>query len=252
MARIISVASGKGGVGKTTLVSNLAAALAKYNQSVVAFDTNLTTSNLGLHLGIHLYPKTLHDVLDGTANLREVVYEHKSGFRVVPGDISLRKPKNVKSHHYIDLIYKLLEGTDFVLIDSPAGLGKETIASIKASDEMLTVTNAELPAVTDAFKLSVLANKTETRNIGVVVNRIKKESHEIPLEHIHNLLNVPIIGRVPEDKEVRKAIALKEPVIISNPGSPAAQHFRSIAAGLIGEEYKPRMPLGYRMFGWIK
>ena len=252
MTRIIAIASGKGGVGKTTLVSNLAAALAKYEKNVVAFDTNLTTSNLGLHLGIHLYPKTLHDVLDGTANLREVVYEHKSGFRVVPGDISLRRPKNVKSHHFLDLMYKLLEGTDFILVDSPAGLGRETIASIKAADEVLTVTNAELPAVTDAFKLSMLSKKTGTKNIGVVVNRVKGESHEIPMDHIENLLSLPIIGTIPEDKEVRKSIALKEPVVISNPNSWAAQHFRSVAANLIGEYYKPRMPLGIRFFGWLK
>ena len=252
MARIIAVASGKGGVGKTTLVSNLSAALAKYNQNVVAFDSNLTTSNLGLHLGIHLYPKTLHDVLEGKASLRDVTYEHKSGFRVVPGDISLRKLKNVKSHDYVHLLYKLLDGTDFILIDSPAGLGKDTIASIKAADEMLTVTNAELPAVTDAFKLSVLATKTATKNLGVVVNRIKNEAHEIPLEHIETLLNVPVFGRVPEDKEVRRSIALKEPVVLSSPKSPAAQHFQAIAARLIGEEYEPRVPWSYRLFGWLR
>ena len=252
MARIITVASGKGGVGKTTLVSNLSAALAGYNQNVVALDTNLTTSNLGLHLGIHLYPKTLHDVLEGTASLRDVIYEHKSGFKVIPGDISLRRLKNVKSHDYIQLIYKLLDGNDFIIIDSPAGLGKDAIASLKAADEMLTVTNAELPAVTDAFKLSVLANKTATKNLGVVVNRVKNESHEIPLEHIENLLNIPIFGKVPEDREVRKSIALKEPVVLSNPNSPAAQHFRAIAAKLIGEEYEPRIPWGYRLFNWLK
>ncbi|NIO22426.1 MAG: P-loop NTPase [Candidatus Aenigmarchaeota archaeon] len=251
MTRVITVASGKGGVGKTTLVANLAAALALYGKSVVALDANLTTSNLGLHLGIHLYPKTLHDVLEGRAAIREATYQHKTGFRVIPADISLRKIRNVKSNDFVDVFYKLMEGTDFLLIDSAAGLGREARASIEAADEMITITNPELPAVTDAMKLGLLAEKFETHNLGVVVNRIKKESHEVPIEHIEEMLGVPVIGRIPEDREVRKSIALKEPVVYHNPKSFAAQHMRSVAATLIGEEYAPRKPMSLRLFGWL-
>ncbi len=251
MTRIIALASGKGGVGKTTLVANLAAALAQYGKSVVALDANLTTSNLGLHLGIHLYPKTLHDVLEGKAKIHEAVYHHKTGFRVVPADISLRDMRSVKSHDFVDVFYKLLKDTDFLLIDSAAGLGKDAQAAIEAADELITVTNPELPAITDALKLTLLANKFETRNLGVVVNRVKNESHEVPIEHIEEMLRVPVLGKIPEDKEVRKAIALKEPVVTHNPKSIAAQHIKAIAAKLIGEEYEPKIPWSLRLFGWL-
>lgn len=251
MARIIAVSSGKGGVGKTTLVSNLSAALAEYGRNVVALDANLTTSNLGIHLGMHLYPKTLHDVLEGRASIRDVMYTHKTGFKIIPADISFRKLKDVKSHEYVDIMYKLLDDHDFILIDSPAGLGKNSIAAIEAADELITITNPELPAITDALKLSLLASKHSTHNLGVVVNRIKKESHEVPMEHIEKMLGLPIIGQIPEDKEVRKSIALKEPVVAYNPKSRAAQHIKSIAAQLIGEEFTPRTPWGARLFGWL-
>ncbi len=251
MARIIAVSSGKGGVGKTTLVANLAAALARYGKSVVALDANLTTSNLAIHLGMHLYTRTLHDVLEGKARIRDVTYEHKSGFKIVPADISFRRIRDVKTHEYLDIFYKLIEDHDFVLIDSPAGLGRDSIATIEAADELITVTNPELPAVTDALKLSLIAKKYSTHNLGVVVNRIKRESHEVPVEHIEKMLGLPIIGRIPEDKEVRKAIALKEPVVSHNPKSIAAQHMKAIAAKLIGEEYEPKIPWGLRLFGWL-
>ncbi len=251
MSRIIAISSGKGGVGKTTLVANLSAALAQYGKSVVALDANLTTSNLALHLGMHLYPRTLHDVFDRKARIKDVTYTHKTGFKIIPADISFRKLKDVKSHEYIDIFYKLLEGNDFILIDSPAGLGKDSLATIDAADELITITNPELPAITDALKLSLIANRYSTHNLGVVVNRIKRESHEVPMDHIEKMLGLPVIGRIPEDKEVRKAIALKEPVVSYNPKSPAAQHIRAIAASLIGEEYNPRMPLGIRLFGWL-
>ena len=251
MARIIAVSSGKGGVGKTTLVANLAAALSQYGKSVVAVDANLTTSNLALHLGMHLYPKTIHDIFEGRAKIKDVLYTHSTGFKILPADISLRKTRNIKSHEYVDVLYKLLDGNDFILIDSPAGLGKDSLSIIEASDELITITNPELPAVTDAFKLSLIARKYSTQNLGIVVNRIKRETHEIPLDHIERMIGLPIIGKIPEDKEVRKAIALKEPVVIYNPGSPAAQSIRAIAAGLIGETFEPRMPWSFRLFNWF-
>jgi septum site-determining protein MinD len=251
MTRIIAISSGKGGVGKTTLVANLAAALAKYGKSVVAVDANLTTSNLALHLGMHLYPKTLHDVFEGRAGIGDVIYSHKTGFKVVPADISLRRQKNIKSHHYIDIFYKLLEGHDFILIDSPAGLGKDSISAIEAADELITITNPELPALTDALKLSMIAKRHSTYNLGVVVNRIKREAHEVPAEYIERMLGLPVIGKIPEDREVRKAIALKEPVVVYNPSSPAAQNIRALAANLIGEVYEPKIPWGFRLFNWL-
>ena len=251
MSRIITISSGKGGVGKTTLVANLAAALAQYGKSVVAVDANLTTSNLALHLGMHLYPKTIHDVFEGRARISDVTYTHKTGFKVVPADISLRRLKNTKAHDYIDILYKLLDNHEFILIDSPAGLGKESIATIEAADELITITNPELPAVTDAFKLTLLAKKYYTHNLGVVVNRVKGETHEIPAEHIEKMLGIPVIGRIPEDREVRKAIALKEPVVVYSPRSPASQHIRAIAANLIGETYDPQIPFSHRLFSWL-
>ena len=251
MARIIAISSGKGGVGKTTLVANLSAALAQYGKSVVALDANLTTSNLALHLGMHLYPKTLHDVFERKAGIRDVTYTHKTGFKVIPADISFRKLRNVRSHEYIDVFYRLIEENDFILIDSPAGLGKDSLATIEAADELITITNPELPAITDALKLSILANKYSTHNLGVVVNRIKRESHEVPVDHIEKMLGLPAIGKIPEDKEVRKAIALKEPVVSYSPKSPAAQHMIALAANLVGEEHTPTMPWGIRLFGWL-
>lgn len=252
MTRIIVVASGKGGVGKTTVVSNLAAALSGFNKNVIAVDANVTTSNLGLHLGIPLYPVTLQDVLKGRATVKDALYYHPAGFRVVPADVSIKKIMVPRTESLIDVFYKLMGEADFVLVDCAAGLGREAKAAIEAADEMITVTNPELPALTDALKLGKFAEDSETRNLGVILNRVRKEKHEVKDSEVEEFLNLPIIGKVHEDISVRKSIANKMPVVIHNPRSRSAQQFKQIAANLIGEDYKPGLFIIEKLFGWLK
>jgi septum site-determining protein MinD len=252
MSRIIAVASGKGGVGKTTIVSNLAASLAHFNRSVVAVDSNLTTSNLGLHLGIPLYPVTLNDVLAGKAKVKDALYYHPAGFRVIPGDVSLSKMMVPQSHKLVNVFYKLVDNADFILIDTAAGLGKEALAAVKAADEMIMVTNPEMPALTDALKLARIAKDFETQNLGVVVNRIKGLPHEVSTHHIEEFLGTPVIGRVYEDHSVGKAISNRLPVVLHSPNSIAAQQMKAVAASLIGMEYSVRRPFTHKFFGWLR
>jgi len=252
MTRIIAVASGKGGVGKTTMVSNLAAALSHFRKSVVAIDANLTTSNLGLHLGIPLYPVTLNDVLNGRAKVKDALYYHSAGFRVIPGDVSISRLMVPQSSKLLDVFYKLAGDADFVLIDTAAGLGKEAQAAIKAADEMITVTNPEMPALTDALKLSRMARGFETDNIGVVVNRIKNMPHEVPTERIQEFLSLPVIGRVHEDHNVGRSIANRQPVVLYRPNSMSSQQIKALAASLIGRQYSIKRPFSHRFFGWLR
>ena len=116
MGRIIAVASGKGGAGKTTFVCNLATALAKQGKDVVAVDANLTTPNLGVHLGIPLYPVTLQDVLSGDAKLKEALYSDKSGIKVLPADMSITRLSKTTPNELVNVLYKLADGFDFVLL----------------------------------------------------------------------------------------------------------------------------------------
>ncbi|MFH1978178.1 MAG: cell division ATPase MinD [Candidatus Aenigmatarchaeota archaeon] len=248
MTRIIAIASGKGGVGKTTMTANLAAALSKFNKSVIAVDGNLTTSNLGIHLGIPLYPITLQDVIQRKSRVEEAIYFHKSGFRVLPSDVSLTKIINPRSHDFIDLFYKLVGSADIVLIDVAAGLGSEALAVLDAADELITITNPELSAITDALKLGKLAEKMGTKNIGVVINRFKKHPHDIHHLDVKDFLGMNVLGTVREDRKISRATHEKEPIITREPNSRAAQEIMAIAAKIAGVEFKPKT--GF--FSWLR
>ncbi len=250
MSRILTVASGKGGVGKTTTTVNLGSALAGRGKNVIIVDANVTTPNIGLHLGIPLYPVTLHDVLNGNATVEEAIYIHPSGFKIVPSSLSGDAMKNAKPEALIDAIRNLYGRADIVLVDGAAGLGKEAKSAIEAADEILIVTNPELPAVTDALKTIKYAERHGKHVIGVVVNRVKGSKSELSLNEIRSMLDKNIVSAVPEDSNVSESISIKVPVVNYKPGSKASTEFKKLAAHIVGERFVDDTFLG-RFFKWL-
>lgn len=250
MGRIICASSGKGGVGKTTFISNLATALVGYGKSVVIVDANLTTPNIGLQMGIPMYPITLQDVLSGESGVRDALYKHKSGVSVISTDISLNRLTKASSGELANVFYHLSKDFDFVLIDTAAGLGREALVAIKSADEIITITNPEMPALVDALKLDRIAKDFGTENLGAVVNKMRYNKNELSADEVKNFLGMTILGKIPEDENVRKAIKNKEAVVTQNPHSKAARSFKRIAADLIGIE-PPKSPFD-KLFGWLR
>src|SRR3989338_5540064 len=156
MTKLITITSGKGGVGKTTTAINLGAAINGLGKEVVILDANLTTPNVGLHLGAPIVPVTLNHVLSGKAKIDDAIYEHGSGTKIVPSSLSIKDLRNLNHKRLKDIGKRLKKMADYVIYDSAAGLGEEAIASMEAADELIIVTNPEIPAVTDALKASKL------------------------------------------------------------------------------------------------
>ena len=235
MARIITIISGKGGVGKTTTAINLGAALNKYDNEVVVVDANLNTPNIGVHLGAPIVPVTLNHVLRGKADVEEAIYEHSSGMKIVPSSLSVKELTRFNAKKIPEVAKKLKKVSDFVIIDSAAGFGEEAIATMDAGEEIIIVTNPELPAVTDALK-SVKVARDMGKNVkGVIITRYRGEKYEMPLSSIKSMLEVPVIGVIPEDKSVKEALTKRDAVIHTHPKSKAAKKYKEIALKVLGE-----------------
>ncbi len=237
MTRIIGVVSGKGGVGKTTVVANLGTALAKMGKDVIILDANLTTPSLGLHLGVPLYPVTLHDVLKGRANIKDAIYMHDSGVKIIPAGLSLRDMRGVDSKDLPNALLDLLGNAEIILLDASAGFGRETLAAMEAADEILIVTNPEISAVTDALKASKIAEQLGTKVTGVIVNRVTGKNFEMSRKDILGMLDsVSMLGEVSESEDIQKAVSSRNPVVRNNPKSLASNQLMRIAASLVGRE----------------
>lgn len=238
MAKIYAVISGKGGVGKTTSTVNLGAALSEFGQDVLVVDANLTTPNIGLHLGAPIVPVTLNHVLLGKTEAVDAIYEHSSGLKVLPSSLSVRDLKKIKNDRLKGISKKLKKISDFIFLDSAAGLGEDAIGVIDAADEILIITNPDMPSVTDALKTIKVAEEKGKNVVGVIINKVRGDGFEMSLNSIKDMLEVPVLGIVPEAKEIRESLYKKSPVIKTHPGSSPAENYKEIAAKLIGRNYR--------------
>ena len=236
MTQFLGIMSGKGGVGKSTSTINIGAALNYFGKNIAIIDANLTTPNIGLHLGVPIVPVTLHDVLKGKNHITEALYMHPSGMKVIPASISLDDLINVDPDN-LKRVFNDLTGVDIALVDSSAGLGSTTISTLNAVDDVLIITNPELPSVTDALKTIKLAEKFGKNVIGVIVTRVS-DKLDMSIKNIETMLDKKVIGIVPEDKSIKSALVKKDAVIHTHPNSNAAVAYKKIAAKLIGKHYQ--------------
>jgi len=255
MTRTILITSGKGGVGKTTLTSNLAYALTQLGENVIAVDANLTTPNLGMHFGMHLAPRTLQDVLRGNVKLENAIYNHPYGFRFIPASMFTKDLEGVDVGKLQNVTLGLTGKADYVLMDCAAGLGREATSAVAAADELLIVTNPDLPSVADALKAAEVARRMNKSIIGVVVNRSTGGKHELGIEAIKEILELPVIAQIPEDRLVAESISAKRPIMDYASGSPAAVEILKLASKLSGRKYvesKKTAGMLSRLIAWMK
>jgi len=236
MAKAYAIISGKGGVGKTTTAINLGTSLNYLGHDVIVVDANLTTPNIGIHLGAPIVPTTINHVLNNKSKFEEAIYEHESGTKIMPASLSLKEAEKINYKRFPELINNLKKITNFVLIDSAAGLGEEARSAIDASDEIIIVTNPEMSAITDALKTIKLAEEKNKQIAGVIITRYRNKPYEMSILNIKDMLEIPILGIIPEDDAVRESQALKNAVIYTHPRSMAAITYVNTSRRILGED----------------
>ncbi|MEM2878127.1 MAG: cell division ATPase MinD [Candidatus Hadarchaeales archaeon] len=240
--RSISITSGKGGTGKTTITANLGIALGAMGKDVTILDADLTMANLAIVLGMPKIGRSFQDVLMGRARVSDVLYKNY-GIKVVPmgfrfGDIN-EVISNVRREKVEEAVTDLLEQTEFLLIDAPGGIGEDTIISMAAAKEMIPVLNPTYTSMVDGHKIIRMANLLGTWTRGIVINRTTGRS-ELTRQEIEGFMlravgDVPVIAEIPEDQRVQEAEHEGVPFIVYDPDCEASRVVNDLAKLVVGE-----------------
>ncbi len=231
---VYAIASGKGGVGKTTTTVNLGTALAGVGNRVVIVDVDLGMANLAGFVSLDAGGTSLHDVLGGSATVDQATYELANGIWAIPSGVDLDGYADVATEELTSVVADLRERFDFVLLDVGAGVSHETVLPLGLADATLLVSTTEPAAIQDATKTVDLVGRAGGTVGGMVVTRTRPNEPVSP-EDVAEKVGTDLLVAVPEDPKVRESVHAGTPLVVHEPKSPAAQAYRYLAARLLGQ-----------------
>lgn len=243
--RIITVTSGKGGVGKSNFVVNLAITLVQKGKKVLIFDADIGMGNDDVLMGI--YPKnSVLDLINGKLAIEDIIVNGPEGVKLLPGGSGLNNIEDLQQNQR-DLFLKkieMLEGFDYIFIDTGAGISRSVLAFIACSDEVILVTTPEPTSLTDGYSLLKAVDHFKIKDkASIVVNKIleKKEGDQTFSKFKMAVnrflkLDVNFLGVVYEDRKLIMSVREQLPFIIGYPNCDAAKCIKTIAEKIIGEK----------------
>lgn len=243
--RIITVTSGKGGVGKSNFVVNVAIALQKMGKKVLIFDADMGMGNDDVLMGF--LPKfNVYDIIFDNKSIEEVVIEGTLGVKLLPGGTGISKFEEVTEAQRDAFINKLseLNDIDYIIIDTGAGVNRSVLGFIACSEELILITTPEPTSLTDAYSLLKTVNHFKLKNSAkILVNKTMdveegKATYNKFSNVVKKFLNIELqyLGHMSEDKKLIKAVRSQEPFLTSYPNSNVAKDVEYIAKKIVGIE----------------
>ncbi len=258
VTRVISFTSGKGGVGKTHTVVNTAISLAAQGHSVLVLDADMGLANVDVLLGIQ--PKgTLHEVLKGKCSLDDILIDAPGGISIIPAASGIEEIQNLGSGEKLLLmseIERVAHRYDFLLIDTPAGIGSDVMYFNNAAAQIVCVITGEPTSLTDSYALiKVLSSEYAEREFSIVVNDVASEAEakiafNSLTKAVGKFLQVEtrFVGWIPSDNQVRQCIMERRPLALAFPSSPAARAILETSKSLVYSARRNRVKGGMQFF----
>ena len=267
-SRVITVTSGKGGVGKSTMTVNLGLAMQRLGKKVVILDADFGLANIEVMLGAR--PKfNLADLMFRGKTLQEIITKGPEDLEFISGGSGIQEMSRLTRDQVIYLVqklYELDEMADIILVDTGAGIADSVLEFVSASNEVLIVATPEPTSITDAYALLKTLNRKsdysrETTSIKMIANRISSEEEGVTLHEklqvvVEKFLSIQIeyLGGIHQDPNCQKAIMKQQPILIGSPNSPTSKEIEAIARKLldISQDEKEGKGIAQLFNRWMK
>lgn len=237
MSNVISVLSGKGGVGKSIISLNLATALASLNSRVLLIDFNLTSPSLNLMLG-EINPEFhLNYYLRGLILEKDIVYAHPSGLKLIFNSGEEIPHKDLISK-FDSLIDSLSNYFDYIFIDTSPSLSEDTQKAIFCSQFAIGVSEPTISSLTHTFRVLKFAEEKNTDIVGIILNKVGLLNTEISIKAIENITNYKVLGEIAFNNKIQKSELVKHPLVYLYRNHKLSQNFFKIAQFLMGSKYE--------------
>jgi flagellar biosynthesis protein FlhG len=258
VSRVMSFTSGKGGVGKTSMVVNLGVALADIGKSVLILDADLGLANVDVLLGLR--PKyTLLDLFEGRRSLEEIIVNGPKGISIIPAASGVESICNLNAARKLLLmqaVENMAYGFDYLLLDTQAGIGPDVIYFNTASAEVICVINSEPTSLTDAYALiKVLAKNYGERSFSIISNNVASEKEGLAAFNrlrlaVERFLQVELnyLGHVPSDPALPDSVRSQQPLMELFPSSRAALALAALARRIDSDFHEFRIKGGMQFF----
>lgn len=244
-SKIITVTSGKGGVGKSNFIVNLAITLSKEGKKVLLFDADIGMGNDDVLMGIY-HKYNIMDVINGEVSIEEGIIEGPNGIHLLPGGTGINNIEDLTKEQREKFISEIdsVDGYDYILIDTGAGINRTVLAFVASSDEAIFILTPEPTSLTDGYSLfkALKHFKIET-HVNIVINRALSEEEGRATFSKFDLATRRFLNRYPtylgciyEDKHLTMAVRNQTPVVIKYPKSEAARSIVRVAARVMGKE----------------
>ena len=257
--RIVAVTSGKGGVGKTNIATNLGIAYAQTGKKVIVIDADLGLANVNVIVNI-IPQYNLYHVIKKQKKMSEIIIDTEYGIKLIVGASGFSKIANLGEAERDEFIKEMytLSDVDIIIIDTSAGVSKNVLSFIAAADEVVIVTTSEPTAITDAYGIiKVIATELDNMNLNLkmIVNRVdsaaegkKIADHMIKIAAQFLNLKIEYLGFIYNDPAVTKAVLKQKPFIIAEPNGKASGCLKHIVSRL----EKTEIPENGGLSGFIK
>ncbi|WP_266079309.1 cell division ATPase MinD [Haladaptatus caseinilyticus] len=236
---VYAVASGKGGVGKTTTAINLGAMLAAAEHEVIVVDTDLGMANVEGYLDFDPAGSTLHEVLAGEAAVEEAIYDAPGNIDVLPSSTDIHAFAQSQTAKLQQVVAQLRETYEYVLLDTGAGISYDTILPLSLADRVLLVTTPDVAAVRDTAKTAELTARVDGTVRGAVLTQ--RSNDILNANDVEGTLDTDVLTVVPDDETVPLGIDAGRPLAVFAPNASAATAYRELADILTGETDTPEL-----------